>query len=75
MNNKEKLEKSKEIFFNLCNNKIDIENINFIDSVGATPLTWAIILGNYNLVNFLLQNGADINIRVFPFVYQIIIHE
>jgi hypothetical protein len=75
MNNKEKLEKSKEIFFNLCNNKIDIENINFIDSVGATPLIWAIILGNYNLVNFLLQNGADINIRVFPFVYQIIIHE
>ena len=75
MDNKTKLHKSKEIFFNLCNNNVDIENINFIDSIGATPLTWAIIFGNYNLITYLLKNGADINIRVFPFVYQIITHE
>ena len=72
MNNKDKLHKSKEIFFNLCKNKVDLENINFIDSIGATPLTWAIIFGKYDLVKYLLENNADTHIRVFPFVYYII---
>jgi len=72
MNNKDKLILSKEIFFNLCNNKVDLENINFIDSAGATQLTWAIILGKYDMVKYLLEKGADTHIRVFPFVYHII---
>ena len=75
MNNKDKLHKSKEIFFNLCNNVIDLENINFIDSIGATQLTWAIILGKYDMVKHLLEKGADVHIRVFPFVYYIIEYE
>jgi len=75
MNNKDKLHKSKEIFFNLCNNKVDLNNINFIDSVGATQLTWAIILGKYDIVKYLLENGADTHIRVFSFVYHIIEYE
>jgi len=71
----QELHKSKEIFFNLCNNKVDLNNINFIDSVGATPIAWAIILGNYDLVKYLLANGADMQIRVFPIVYTIITNE
>ena len=75
MNKIQELYKSKEIFFNLCKNIINLADINFIDSVGATPLTWAIILGKYELVKYLLSNGADIQIRVFPFVHTIMTNE
>lgn len=38
-------------------------NININDNVyGNTPLLWAVQLGSYDAVNWLIENGADINI-------------
>jgi serine/threonine-protein phosphatase 6 regulatory ankyrin repeat subunit B len=42
-------------------NKIS-EN-NWYSFTGLTPLTWAVIVGRTNIVRFLIEHGADINIK------------
>ena len=36
-------------------------NLNFTNQNGSTPLTFAIALGNFKIIDFLLKNGADVN--------------
>ena len=67
----ELLNKSKKIFIGVCNNIVANEDIRFIDVLGSTPLGWAAILGKYELVLDLIRRGADTNIRVFPFLFQV----
>ena len=50
--------------------KIDDSNINKIDVTGCPPLGWAVLLGNHTLVKELLDRGANPNVRIFPYLYQ-----
>jgi len=72
MNKLEYLDKSVKIFLDVCNNIISDQDINFIDVAGCTPLGWAVVLGNYELVKSLLNRGANSNVKLFPYLYQIV---
>ena len=37
----------------------DMSTIDYKDNVADTPLHWAVILGNEQAVNFLLDHGSD----------------
>ena len=65
------LEKTKKIFIDICNNNVNDADINYIDIVGSTPLAWAAIMGNNELVSNLLEKGANPNVKVFPLIYQV----
>lgn len=39
----------------------EMSDINFRDYEGDTPLHWAVLLDNAPMVQFLLDNGADIS--------------
>jgi hypothetical protein len=66
------LEKTKKIFIDVCNNTIQDEDINYKDCLHGTPLTWAAILGKYETVQQLINRGADPNVKVFSFLFQVI---
>ena len=66
------LEKTKKIFIDVCNNIIQDEDINYKDCLHGTPLTWAAILGKYETVQQLINRGADSNVKVFSFLFQVI---
>jgi len=72
MKNPEKLKLLNEsiIKFNDLHNNID--DINYRDIAGGTPLAWAVVLGNYELVTKLISMGANMHARVFPYLYQVI---
>lgn len=36
------------------------ENVNFTDETGATPIMWAAYSGNVEILDFLVENGADV---------------
>ena len=36
-------------------------DVNFIDDVGQTILNWASAFGTYEMVEYLLEHGADVN--------------
>ncbi|ESO83541.1 hypothetical protein LOTGIDRAFT_133204, partial [Lottia gigantea] len=38
-----------------------VKNINQKDQSGRTPLSWAVCIGNYDLVQLLLDDGCDVN--------------
>lgn len=65
------LNKTKKIFLDVCNNTVEDIDINFVDIVGGTPLAWAAILGDDKYVLELINRGSNINVRVFPFIYQV----
>jgi hypothetical protein len=50
--------------------KIDDSDINKVDVTGCPPLGWAVLLGNHTLVKELLDRGANPNVRIFPYLYQ-----
>jgi len=66
------LNKTKKIFMDVCNKTEEDTDINYVDIAGSTPLAWSAILGDEKYVLELIQRGANINIRVFPFIYQVI---
>jgi hypothetical protein len=65
------LNKTKKVFMDVCNNTVEDTDINFVDIAGGTPLAWAAILGDDKYVLELLRKGSNINVRVFPFIYQV----
>jgi len=66
------LNKTKKIFLDVCNNTVQDTDLNYKDHVGGTPLAWACILGNYELVDQLIKRGSNPDVKVFPFLYQVI---
>jgi hypothetical protein len=66
------IKKSINIFINLCNDFVDDSDIEYIDIAGCTPLGWASVLGKHNLVEDLLKRGANPNVKVFAFLYQMV---
>jgi hypothetical protein len=65
------LNKTKKVFLDVCNNTVEDTDINFVDIAGGTPLAWAAILGDDKYVLELINRGAKPNVRVFPFIYQV----
>ena len=65
------LNKTKKVFLDVCNNTVEDIDINFVDIAGGTPLVWAAILGDDKYVLELLRKGSNSNVRVFPFIYQV----
>ena len=41
----------------------EMSDIDFRDDEGDTPLHWAVLLDNSAMVQFLLDNGADISVK------------
>lgn len=66
------LNNTKRIFLDVCNNTVHDTDLNHKDHLGSTPLAWACILGNYELVDELIKRGANTDVKVFPFLYQVI---
>lgn len=54
------LEIAKSLIKNLKNKKA---YINEIDNIGETALIKAAIMGDYNLIKFFIENGANVSIR------------
>ena len=40
--------------------RVTLENVNYVDETGATPIMWAAYYGNEGIVNFLIKKGADV---------------
>ena len=49
---------NNEEFFEAMESGFDV---NFIDDVGQTILNWASAFGTYEMVEYLLEHGADVN--------------
>ncbi len=49
-------------------NKLDVD-VNQKDSIGATPLIWTTLAGQVNMVDLLIEAGADPNIRTLKVAY------
>jgi len=67
------LQKSIKIFINICDNNLSIKDIdiNYIDITGCSPLGWAVILGKDELVKELLERGANPNIKILAYLFQV----
>jgi hypothetical protein len=66
------LQKSIHIFIDICNNNVNNLDINYIDITGCSPLGWAVILGKDELVKELLNKGANPNIKILAYLFQVI---
>jgi hypothetical protein len=65
------LNKTKKVFLAVCSNTVEDIDINYVDITGGTPLAWAAIIGDDKYVTELINRGATPNVRVFPFIYQV----